>query len=186
MPAKSQILDFGGMEIRALAFGSGYAKAGRTSTGRKLVVPLGPNTKIGASAGWTTPTTAGARYNVVLPASQTAATLICPIHGLSIGDTLTGVGVTGQCESAGGTATLAIDVRKQTSAAADITDASLGTDASGNLTADTIINSALVGVTGLSDVVAEGEVFYAVLTGTTAASTDFDITGLVVTFIPAS
>lgn len=151
-----------------------------TRTGRQIVVPIGANAKPGATAGWVSEGTTNL-YNATLPASQTASTLVVPITGVEIGDTVTAVSLMGQVESAGNIATVALDVRKMTSAAADVTDASLGTDASGNITADAIISSANVAVTGLTEVLAEGEVLYALITATTAASTDVVLTGMLVT-----
>ena len=116
-----------------------------------------------------------------LPASQTASTLIVPITGLEIGDTLTGLSVSGQVESAGNAATLVLSVRKTVAAAAGNTDAELGTDNVGSLVADTLISSATLAVTGLTEVVAEGEAFYALLTGTTAASTDIALNSIIAT-----
>ncbi len=185
MVAKSKILDFGGLEVRAAAFSSGYAKPGRSSTGRVQVVPICGNAKVGATAGWVI--TGGTNIcHATLPASQTASTLVVPITGLAIGDQLIAVSATGQVESAGGNVTLTMSIRKLTNAAADNTDAQLGTDDVGTLTADTILSSANLAVTGLTEVLAEGETLYALFTGTTAASTDIDLTGLLVTVIHAS
>ena len=154
--------------------------AGLVRAGRQIVVPICGNAKVGATAGWVV--TGGTDIaHATLPASQTSSTLIIPITGVEIGDTVTAVGVTGQVESAGNNVTLVLSVRKLTTAAADNTDAELDTDNVGTLTADTQIASANLGVTGLTEVLAEGETLYALLTGTTAASTDIDITGLVVT-----
>ncbi len=152
--------------------------------GRQLWVPAF-NGKAGATAGWVVTGTDGAL--ATLPASQTASTLIVPITGLRLGDTLTGVAVIGQVESAGNIATLALDVRKATAAAGDFADVSLDTAASGNLTADTLISSAgtPVAVAGLAEVLAEGEHLYALLTGTTAAVTDVAVAGVVITYSQA-
>lgn len=146
-----------------------------------MFVPAGAAVA-GATAGWVV---TGADDGLArLPASQTAATLVVPLPGLHIGDTVTGVSIVGQVESAGNTATIALDVRKETAVAADFTDASLDTAASGDLTADTLITSAgtAVAVTGLTEVLAEGEMLYALVTATTAAATDVAIAGFVVTY----
>lgn len=154
--------------------------AGLVRTGRQIVVPICGNAKVGATSGWVI--TAGTDMcHATLPASQTNSTLVVPISGLEIGDTLTGVSIQGQVESAGNNVTLVLSVRKLTTVAAANTDAELGTDNVGTLTADTLISSANLAVTGLSEVLAEGETVYALLTGTTAASTDIDITGLIAT-----
>jgi hypothetical protein len=143
-----------------------------------IVPPLGG--KVGATAGWVI--TAGTNMgHATLPASQTASTLVLPVQGLEVGDVIIGWGVNGQAESAGGIATLTGDLRKLTPAAAANVDASISTDASGNMTADTVINQALVGASGLAEVVLEAVGYYLLLTGTTAAATDLDITNATVT-----
>ncbi len=151
---------------------------------QQLIVPTCGNAKVGATAGWVV--TAGTDIcHATLPASQTASTLIVPISGLNIGDTFTGLSGTGQVESAGGAVTLVLSVRKLTTAAGANVDAELGTDNVGSLTADTLISSANLAVTGLTEVLAEGETIYALLTGTTAAVTDIDFTGFIATVIRA-
>ncbi len=146
----------------------------------QLIIPICGNAKVGATAGWVI--TAGTdKMHATLPASQTGSTLVVPIDNLCVGDTVTAVSVQGQVESAGNNVTLTMDVRKQTNAAADNTDASLATDNVGTLTSDTKITSAELGVSSLTEVLATDEALYVLLTGTTAASTDIDLTHLVVT-----
>ena len=192
---KSHSMDFNNLELECAeltttsdaAIGGDLTVTGdSTLTGalvraaRQIVIPVCGNAKVGATAGWVI--TAGTNIcHATLPASSTASTLIVPITGLEIGDTLTGLSVQGQVESAGNNVTLVLSVRKLTNAAADNTDAELGTDNVGTLAADTTISSANLAVTGLTEVLAEGETLYALLTGTTAASTDIDITGLLAT-----
>ena len=151
-----------------------------TRPGRQLVVPVCGNAKAGATAGWVI--TAGTNIShSTLPASATNSTLVIPITGLEIGDTLTAVSVQGQVESGGNNVTLVMSVRKILTAAADNVDSQLGTGNVGTLVADTVISSANLAVTGLTEVMAEGENVYVLLTGTTAAATDIDITGLLIT-----
>lgn len=149
----------------------------------QLSVPIMGQAKVGATAGWVI--TAGTdKSHATLPASQTASTLVIPFPALPVGSTVTAVGVGGQVESAGNNVTLTMSVRKQTNAAADNADAELsgGSDNVGTLTADTILSAANLGVTGLSEVIAADESLYVLLTGTTAASTDIDVTHLLITF----
>ena len=158
-----------------LVLGGTFVRAGR-----QLVIPICGNAKAGLTAGWVI--TGGTNINhATLPASATNATLVIPIAGLEIGDTLTAVSIQGQIESAGASVTLVMSVRKITNAVADNTDAQLGTATTGALVADTLISSANLAVTGLTEVLAEGENVYVLLTGTTAAATDIDITGLIAT-----
>lgn len=168
---KEKTMDWGGLSLKCAEI------VGRT---QRVIVPVCGNAKVGATAGWVI--TGGTNMaHATLPASQTSSTLVIPITDLEIGDTVTSVSVTGQVESAGGNVTLTMDVRKLTNAAADNTDASLGTGNVGTLTADTIISSSNLKVTSLTETMAEGETLYVLLTGTTAASTDIDLTGLIVT-----
>jgi hypothetical protein len=150
-----------------------------TRASRQYSIPVCGNAKVGATAGWVV--TAGTDMcHATLPAAQTNSTLVIPIAGLSIGSTLTAVSVKGQVESAGNNAALTISVRKLTNVAAANTDAELGTATTGNLTADTKLTTQL-DVTGLTEVLAADESLYVLITGTTAAATDVDLTHLVVT-----
>lgn len=184
-------MDFAGLDFIVDNIRVGASAPGETGTlvesdalavlsSRQMVIPICGNAKVGATAGWVI--TGGTNIcHATLPASQTNSTLVVPITGVNIGDTVTDVSVDGQVESAGGNVTLVMSVRKITTAAAAIVDAEIGTDNVGTLTADTVISSSNLAVTGLSEVLAAGETLYVLLTGTTAASTDIDLTGLIVT-----
>lgn len=181
--------DWVGQTVQDTATGDLYVATGLTSadwrryasgpTGkRQLLLPM-LHGKVGATAGWVI--TAGNNVgSATLPAGQTASTLVLPVVGLEVGDIIKDWAVNGQAESAGNTATLSADLRKLTIAAADLVDASVSTDASGNLTADTIISRANVGVAenSLSEAVIEASIYYFLLTGTTAALTDLDIANI--------
>jgi len=148
--------------------------------GRKIVTPVCGNAKVGATAGWVI--TGGTdKSHATLPASQTSSTLVVPITGLEIGDTLTGVSVQGQIDSAGNNVTLVLSVRKLTTAVSGVTDVQIGTDGVGTVTSDTLVSSSLLTVQGLTEVLAEGETLYALLTGTTGGTTDIDLTGIIAT-----
>jgi hypothetical protein len=181
MALNSETFDLSGQDVKAasITVESGGAV---TRTGRKLIVPA-LNGKVGATAGWVI--TAGTNIShATLPASQTGSTLVIPISGLAVGDTVTAVAIVGQVESAGATASGTLDVRKLTAdAAAALTDASLSTDALGNTTADALLTdtNGTWKVSGLTEVLAESEQLYALITATTAAATDIDISHLVVT-----
>ena len=149
-------------------------------TGTQIITPICGKGKVGATAGWVI-TAADDISQGTLPQSQTSSTLVIPVTGLEIGDTITGVSVSGQVESAGGAVTLVMSVRKTVATAAGNTDAELGTDNVGSLTADTLISSANLVVTGLTDVLAEGEAVYVLLTGTTAATTDIALNSIITT-----
>lgn len=146
---------------------------GTTGVERQLSSPA----KIGATAGWAA---VGATNlgEATLPASQTASTLVVPIRGLKVGDTITAFKVVAQIESAGGAVTLDADLRKLTNAAGDPVDASVGAITQVAVTADTAVAAAK---TGLAEIVAADEWLYVLITGTTAASTDIRFLGITVT-----
>jgi ABC-type iron transport system FetAB permease component len=136
--------------------------------------------KAGATSGWAVAGTTNIA-DITLPASQSGSTLVIPITGLRVGDTITGFSLVGQIESAGGTVTVDAALRKLTSAAADNVDASVGAITQLSVTADTAMSSANAGKTSLTEVVGENEAFYVLVTATTAASTDISLMGVVVT-----
>jgi hypothetical protein len=133
--------------------------------------------KAGATAGWVV---AGATNlaEATLPASQTGSTLVVPVRGLKVGDTVTAYKVSAQIQSVGGTVTLDADLRKLTNAAADPVDASVGAITQVSVTAQTAVAASK---TGLSDIVGADEWFYVLITATTAASTDIRYLGTTVT-----
>ncbi len=136
--------------------------------------------KVGATAGWV-PGAASDRTGATLPASQAGATLVLPVHGLKVGDIITGFGLVGQIESAGNHATISGALRKLTVAAADLADASVGAMAAAlDVTADTAVSPANAAKTGLTEVVVADEGFYLLITATTNAATDIDLVGAIV------
>lgn len=143
---------------------------------RQLSIPaLGG--KVGATAGWVV--TAGTdKSHATLPASKTASTLIVPVRGLEVGDTIIAFSLAGQIESAGGAVTLDADLREQTAAAADNVDASIGAITQIAVTADAVVSASK---TGLSEVVTADATYYVLITGTTAGSTDIDLLSITIT-----
>jgi hypothetical protein len=132
--------------------------------------PIG---KIGATAGWVV----GAADNVHvvgrLPQSQTSSTLVVPINGLRAGSRIQGGFLSGQIESAGGTATITWALRKQTAAAADPTDALVEDMAAAlSVTADTALGVSNTAIPAIDEEVVAGVTYYVLITGTTAGSTD--------------
>jgi len=132
-------------------------------------VQIATGARCGTTAGWTLGSGANLPYLGLLPASQTGSTLIVPINGLHIGDTITGFRIVAQIESAGNTATLDGNLRATTNVAAEPTDASIGSITQISVTADTASSQA---ATGLTETVTSGKTYYLKLTGTTGASTD--------------
>lgn len=143
------------------------------SKGRSIrpnyTIQIAAGAKVGAGSGWAVAAGNNLPYLATMAASQTAGTLIIPISGLHLGDTITGFRVVAQVESAGGTVTLDGDLRAVTNVAAEPTDASIGTITQVSVTADTAVSAEK---TGLTEVVVSGKTYYLKLTGTTAASTD--------------
>jgi hypothetical protein len=135
--------------------------------------------KVGGTAGWTV---GGGAVNTglmaTMAASQTAGKLVIPLPWLKVGDIITGFHAVGQIESAGGTVTLDLDLRKHTAAAADVADASVGAITQLSVTADTIISADNSRKADLSETVGVDESFYILATGTTAASTDIALQGV--------
>ena len=130
---------------------------------------VGTRAKVGATAGWVVAAADNLPYVGTLAASQTGSTLVIPIDGLEIGETITGFRVVAQVESAGGSVTIDGDLRAVTNVAADPTDASIGTMTQVSVTGDTAVSQAK---TGLAEVVASGKSYYLKITATTAAATD--------------
>ena len=136
---------------------------------------------VGATAGWaTTGATLNTHTLATLPASQTASTMTVPVTGIKVGDKINAFYAVGQIESAGGTVTLDIALRKQTMAAAEPTDAAVGSITQISVTADTIISTANARKAELDVTVAADEIYYFLITATTGGSTDIRLHGLVV------
>ncbi len=150
---------------------------------RKLIVPVMGNAKVGTTSGWVI--TAGTLIShATLPAGVTGAQLIIGVEGLHVGDVLQAVAAVGQIESGGNTVSCTMDVRTLTAdAVAALTDGSLGTDQLGATIADTLLtdDNGTLKVSGLAYTVVAISQVYVVLTATTQASTDIDISHLVLT-----
>lgn len=157
-----------------------YGAGTFTRTGRTRIINTGA--KVGGTSGWVL---GGGAVNTgltaTLPASQTGATLVVPIPGLKVGDTITAMHLIGQIESAGGAVTLDADLRKMTAAAADVADASVDAITQISVTADTAVTAANSTIDSLAEVVAADETFYVLITGTTAGSTDIALQGIALT-----
>lgn len=130
---------------------------------------IGTLAKVGAGAGWVVGAATDLPYAATMAASQTAGTLVIPIDGLRIGDTITGFKVNAQIESAGNAVTLDAALRAVTNVAAEPTDALIGAITQVNVTADTAVAAEK---TGLTEVVTSGKSYYLLITGTTLGSTD--------------
>jgi len=131
---------------------------------------IGYHAKVGTSAGWVLGAADNLPYVATVAASQSAGTLVIPIDGLKIGDTITGFRIVAQVESASGAVTIDAALRAVTNVAAEPTDAAIGTGMTQvSVTADTAVSQAK---TGLTEVVTSGKSYYLLVTATTAGSTD--------------
>jgi hypothetical protein len=136
---------------------------------------------VGTTAGWVIPANNLGKM-ATLPASQTGSTLVIPIPTIKVGDTITGWGLEGSLQSGGNAATITGDLRVLTAAAGGATDASVGAMAAPlSVVANTIMNSANAGKSGLNHVVAEGESFYILVTSTTGAACTEEIQAIQLT-----
>jgi hypothetical protein len=138
--------------------------------------------KVGATAGWVS---GGGAVNTglagTLPASQTNSTLVLPITGLKEGERIVGFHLLGQVESAGATASINCDLRKHSAIAADVGDASLGALGSTAFIADAKLDETNTKkILDAAEPVAKDATYYALITGTTAALTDFALMGIAV------
>jgi len=148
-------------------------------TGREFFLSSPP--KVGATAGWVV---AGATNvnEATLPASQTGSTMVIPVRGFAVGDTITGFRIVAQVESAGGTVTIDADLRSELNAAADPTDSSIGAITQVSVTAQTAVSATK---TGLSHVITNTRNYYILVTATTAGSTDIRFLGAFITLTQA-
>lgn len=163
----------------AIAAGvSAATTAATVRAGQQYVINAAGLAKVGGTAGWVV-APADNLSLVTCPASQTASKMVIPITmPLKVGSTITAFSVIAQIESAGGTVTIDADLRKLTTVAADITDASLGAITQVSVTADTAVAAAK---SGLAEIVAANETFYVLVTATTAGSTDIALQGITLT-----
>lgn len=177
--AKLGVSSTGSFEVDGTATFNGVTTITGTSVRASQEFSFGPGANPGSANGWLTTGGAVNLFNYTLPASEsTTATLLIPVSGLHIGDTITGWSFRGQIESGGGQVFVSADLRKITAVAAGNSDASVGAITRISVTADTVIAST---VTGLTEVVAPDEAFYVLVSGTTAGSTDIDVIGGTIT-----
>ena len=157
------------------------ASGGITRTAQKRLFQVGA--KVGATSGWAVNAADNKNSLARCPASQTGSTLVVPLDGLKVGDIINSFHLVGQIESAGGTCTVDASLRKQTAAAADLTDGAVAAGAMAQLsvTADTIMSLSNTAKTITADTVGVDETFYMLLTCTTAASTDVDLQAIAIT-----
>jgi hypothetical protein len=161
--------------------------SGAVNEPRGLFVPA-PSGVVGATAGWTVRAAADTAL-ATCAAGSTAATFVLPLAGLKVGQAITGYGLAGQIESAGGAVTVDCSLWKH-SHYDDASDIQTQMDDDSEMTqisviADTNIDKTNSFVTGLSQTVDSEESFFLLLTVTTAASTDVAFQGAYVVVIDA-
>ena len=155
-----------------------YTLQSLISTGMRYIVDHRP--KVGATSGWVINAANNIGTMATLPAGQTNSTIVVPVNNIQIGDHITGFYPTGQVESAGNTATITCELRKLTSAAADLVDATVATTGAISFTADAVLGRITAPRDGIHIEVADGQTYYFLITGTTAASTDIALQGVAV------
>lgn len=161
---------------------SGTMVTSATTASRQILITA--DAKVGATSGWVVNAANNLGLMATCPAAQTASTLVIPINGLEIGDTITAFYLTGQIESSdAANSTIDADMRKLTAAAADHTDASIGamTQLATTSTTDLLISSSNARkALSTAEVIAAGETIYILVTATTGANNDIALGGVVV------
>jgi hypothetical protein len=158
---------------------SGNARIIRTG----YTVKVANRAKAGTTAGWTVAAGNNIGTMATVAASQTNSTLVVPIDGLHVGDTITGFSVYSSINSAGGAVTLDANLRSLTiAAAASATDASIGSITQVSVSAATASSATK---SGLAAVVTAGVQYYLLLTATTAASTTIELDAIEITVTTA-
>jgi hypothetical protein len=156
-----------------------YVLQSLVSTGRRYLVDHRP--KVGTTAGWVVNAANNLGLCATLAASQTNSTLVVPLNNLEIGTRITGFYPVGQVESGGNTASITVNLRRLTAAAADVVDASVATSGSVSFTADSVLGRiGASAVDSLDEVVVDGSSYYFLVTGTTGVATDIALQGIVV------
>jgi hypothetical protein len=144
---------------------------------RKIIFSAAGRSKVGGTSGFVV----AAADNIALvtcPASQSGSKLVVPLSGLRPGDIIRGFHLIGQVESGGNTATVDAQLRVMKAAAADVTDALVGSITQASFTADGILSATNTRKAGLNQPVAEDETYYVLITVTTAAATDIALQGV--------
>lgn len=135
--------------------------------------------KVGTTSGWVVNAANNLGLMATLPAGQSGSTMVVRLDHLAVGEKVRGFYPVGQVESGGNTATLTVELRKLTAAAADVTDATVATTGAVNYTADAMLGR-ITQPAECDVTVADGESYYFLITGTTAASTDIALMGVMV------
>lgn len=159
------------------------ANFGNTNGGEvQRICPAQGRSKAGASVGWGIAPNLNTSF-VALSAGTGPSTLVIAIDGLRVGDLITGFSLMGQVESAGNNVTIDASLRKMTSAAADLVDASVGDMTQLVVAADTALGLSNASRTGLAERVVAGVNYYVLVTATTTASTDIVIQGVLLSVV---
>lgn len=131
---------------------------------------VGTAAKVGTTAGFVV-NAANNIYSYTVPASQTSSTLVVPVMGLKVGDTITAFGISGFITSAGGTVTVDAQLRSQTAASGSLTDALVASMTQLSVTGNTLVAAGGNGAkSGISSVIAADVAYYLLITVTTGAS----------------
>lgn len=132
--------------------------------------------KEGATAGWNVDVAEDRALLGHVPNSKTACTLIIPLPGLNVGDTIVSFFLNGRIESAGSTVTVDAELFKHTAGAGAIADASLGAITQVSETGDFLLSAASAGkILAAPEGMGDAETFYVVVTVTTGADGEVEL-----------
>jgi hypothetical protein len=142
--------------------------------------------RVGATSGFVL--TAIDNSKATMAQSQTAGTLVIPILGLKVGDTITGYSLQGMINAGvtGNSTTINSALHSVQAVAGSSTDTAITSATTSNIsTVNAALNSTTAVCTGLASVVTADTTFYILVTGTTAAAVTAAIHGALVTVTEA-
>jgi len=169
---KQLIVSSGGTAVLDGVSLSGAITDTTTKTGKVIQIPAATG-KAGATASVGYVNTGTDTGMVTLAQSATADTFVIPLIGLRQGDIITSIGICGQIESGGNTATIDYNLRAQTAVATGSTDASIQAGTQISKTADYLVNDTTA--VGTPHTIVTGESPYMLITCTTGAACDIEL-----------
>ncbi len=150
--------------------------------GFTTVFNVSKGSKVGATAGWSVGAAADTSV-VTLPASQTASTLVMPVHFDSgVGKKILGFYLVGQIESGGNAVTLDCALKRHNPEAADVTTTTVASMTQISVTADTALTDSNTITDVREEVIDKNATYFFLVTGTTLGSTDVALQGIGVLF----
>jgi hypothetical protein len=145
--------------------------------GKKLVFNVSKGSKVGATSGWSVGAAADTAL-VTLPASQTASTLVMPVHFEDSGKKIIGFYLVGQIESGGNAVTLDCVLKKHSPEAADVATSTIASMTQVSVVADTALTDSNTITDVRDEVIDANATYFFLVTGTTLGSTDVALQGI--------